>query len=133
MTGLELEVVEAYRHATAQGERAQLAAGEHQPSLRPRDVRAPLAVGKVEGDLRLANDDLVLLVEVLRIPRRDLPEHPSVLHLDPPKAADVLRDGGKEIAAEVGEGARAMGPDGARDLVADAREGRGYHDEQRGA
>src|SRR5438094_877498 len=35
LAGLELEVVEAYRHATAQGERAQLAAGEHQPSLRP--------------------------------------------------------------------------------------------------
>ena len=111
----------------------ELAAGEHQPTLRPRDVRPPLAVSQIEGHLRLADDDLVLLVEVLRIARRDLPQRPSLLHLDPAKAPDVLRDRRQEIAPEVGERPGAAGAHGARDLPADPREGGGHHDEQGGA
>jgi len=97
------------------------------------DVRPPLAVSQIEGHLGLADDDLVLFVEVLRIARRDLPQRPSLLHLDPAKAPDVLRDRRQEIAPEVGERPGAAGAHGARDLPADPREGGGHHDEQGGA
>ena len=76
-------IVELDRDVPAQRERSELAAGEYQPTLQPRDVRPPLAVSQIEGHLGLADDDLVLLVEVLRIARRDLPQRPSLLHLDP--------------------------------------------------
>src|SRR5207237_3408561 len=64
---------------------------------------------------------------------RDLPQRSPLLHLDPAKAADVLRDRGEEVAPEIREGARAVRTDGARDLVADPGEGGGYDDEQPGA
>src|SRR5437016_5810271 len=95
-------------------ERPRRAATEDAASLRPRDVRAPLAVGEVQRHLRLADHDLVLLVVVVSVPGRDLPQRSPLLHLDPAKAADVLRHRGEEIAPEVRERARAAGTDGAR-------------------
>src|SRR6266446_3605832 len=92
LRGLELHVVELDRHAAAQRDRLHLVAVERDPALGALQVRLAALLLHEERHPRLEDHDLVLLLEELRISRRDLPHHPAVLHLDPTKILDALRD-----------------------------------------
>ena len=88
---------------------------------------------EVEGHLRSRHHDLATLLEVLRVPRRDLPHRPPVLHLHAPEVLYPLRHLRQEVDAEREQRVDAPGRDGAGDQVGDAPHGDGHHQEQRGA
>src|SRR5438552_12814306 len=133
LLGLELHVVELDSHVTAQRDRAHLVAFERDAALAALQVRLAALLLHEERHPRLEDDDLVLLLEELRVPRRDLPHHPPVLHLHPAKVLDTLRDLGQEVAAKLLERVHPMSDHVAGDQVSDDPEGGAHHDEQRGA
>ena len=106
---------------------------ERDPALGALQVRLAAVLLHEERHPRLEDHDLVLLLEELRVSRRDLPHHPAALHLDPAKILDALRDLGQEVPAELLERVGTMGDHVAGDQVPDASQGGAHHDEQRGA
>src|SRR5205809_7439888 len=108
LLGLELHVVELDSHATAQRDRAHLVAFERDAALAALQMRLAALLLHEERHPRLEDDDLVLLLEELRVPRRDLPHHPPALPLHPANLLDTLPHPGQEVAADPLERVRPM-------------------------
>src|SRR5438128_6218071 len=109
LRGLELHIVELDRHAAAQRDRLHLVAVETDAALSALPVRLAALLLHEERHPRLEDHDLVLLLEELRISRRDLPHHPAVLHLGPTKILQALDDLGQATPAELPERSSCSG------------------------
>jgi hypothetical protein len=132
--GAQLHVAEPEDdRAREEDGRELVLAREHEPPFVAGHPRLQHTGVGVDAQLRLADDDGALLLEVTRVVGLDLPLHAPILDLHAVEVADVLRDLREQLHTELLERARHALQDVPPDLVADTRERNGYHDQQTGA